>query len=1369
VPEDNLTANIDRSYGFVAINRGVVIQQFLAGMSTLPTHYSGYIQNFLTEYLGTDERPTPFGGRTHALNDLQEWLCDSHSPPYMLLASAAGRGKSALLVQWSANLLSNTNLDVVFVPISVRFGLSSAHVFFTAALARIAKIYGEEISNISSLPAEALQSMLHDYLNRKRPDGRCLLLIIDGIDEAADWNLGAYSFPVTPPDGIRILVSARETAGQSADDGWMQVLGWNKPGLAKQIGLGPLSADGICEVLKHAGFPTNGTQENLELVNALYRLTEGDPLLVKLYTDILRTEMRAGRSSQITFSEFAPGFEGYLDFFNQWWKDQKELWDPQRKGNSPLTDRLVGEFLACLSNALGPLTNKDITQLMPPELNITAFSLDAALRPLSRLVVGNGVDQGYSFSHSRMAVYFQRKYLDESVTRHWDDRFVCWGRGEVDGLITGSIRPEAFSQYLVQYFGAHLDRVNAGVEDYLFMITDAWRSVWAAHEFGHSGYLTDLERLHRVAEFSDQADISSGGKGRYIHAAIACALYRSSINGLYSRLNADLVWQLFVHGCWSSTQALAIARMLKPGLDKTALLLNLSGNFTEQEKQQISIEALNSTEEVEDSFKRARLLIQCAEHLTGVIQQRAILEAYASARRVTNSAIKGVLLRELAPYMTDPSPECLRSEALDLILSHPETETDNRSWGLAQVSEKLNEEERRLAFEVVQSFENETEKIKGTVALAQAGAELAKRLDVLAEIRKVESEALRGNLLLDLIPNLPDSTQPLIAAEAIHLLQTVEDAEERALKVLRAAVYLPEVERRETCSKVVSELLSNPEQIFHKKNFYEPLISAGHPEFGLQLARSFTGVDLAQGLVQVAPYLSETELQAACIEAFDIITKELIPRKPSMLSVFDHLSGIDLLLELGAYIPGSEYKKGLLLALEVSKGNWDEEKLVDALIELGKHQTATMCRKTSQAALNIAELIIEPKERVSRLFSLSENLPVQEKERAILAALAALQNIDDPKERAVILTKQIPSLPWNLRAQAVKDALESARSIQSGFDRTPALINLLPHLSNPELHRVRTEIQHLLSSLDAPHQARFYTLFANVDSSESPERFINRAQNAASQISLTKAGLIGEFFDFNIRMVARAGYTTQALKAARKLEDPFERAYLVEGIITNTSDVVRRRSLIREVLEISETLNDVFQRLWLLTGLVPLEAKFDRDDTLNLAEGLTMQLDDPLLQAAVMLNLALYSTPQKRRDMIEASCQLALQAQDKGEWPRALSHPWSYMLMLTNDPIRRMSARDVVMLNELDFYAMIKAMKEPKSHIIKGVIKLSEDLPRDQAAKLWYSALKKEATSGRGEVLDFVIETIPVIKTWTEEESIAKIVRSIQETKAMWQ
>jgi hypothetical protein len=70
-------------------------------------------QNFLTEYLGNEAHPVPFGGRDEALRMLDTWQTDT--TPYLLLAAPAGRGKSALLVRWLDSLKDREDLALAFV------------------------------------------------------------------------------------------------------------------------------------------------------------------------------------------------------------------------------------------------------------------------------------------------------------------------------------------------------------------------------------------------------------------------------------------------------------------------------------------------------------------------------------------------------------------------------------------------------------------------------------------------------------------------------------------------------------------------------------------------------------------------------------------------------------------------------------------------------------------------------------------------------------------------------------------------------------------------------------------------------------------------------------------------------------------------------------------------------------------------------------------------------------------------------------------------------------------------------------------------------------------------------------------------------
>ncbi len=48
------------------------------------------------------------------------------------------------------------------------------------------------------------------------------MLILDGVDEAADWDAGADLFPLSPPKGMRVIVAARNLAGDSDPSGWLR-------------------------------------------------------------------------------------------------------------------------------------------------------------------------------------------------------------------------------------------------------------------------------------------------------------------------------------------------------------------------------------------------------------------------------------------------------------------------------------------------------------------------------------------------------------------------------------------------------------------------------------------------------------------------------------------------------------------------------------------------------------------------------------------------------------------------------------------------------------------------------------------------------------------------------------------------------------------------------------------------------------------------------------------------------------------------------------------------------------------------------------------------------------------------------------------
>lgn len=86
----------------------------------------------------------------------------------------------------------------MFVPVSLRYDTASRAVFFAALAARLAYLFRERIPTGLIQNPDALQEKVSEYLRRPPSEGR-LLIILDGLDEATDWEIRPYLFRPSPP------------------------------------------------------------------------------------------------------------------------------------------------------------------------------------------------------------------------------------------------------------------------------------------------------------------------------------------------------------------------------------------------------------------------------------------------------------------------------------------------------------------------------------------------------------------------------------------------------------------------------------------------------------------------------------------------------------------------------------------------------------------------------------------------------------------------------------------------------------------------------------------------------------------------------------------------------------------------------------------------------------------------------------------------------------------------------------------------------------------------------------------------------------------------------------------------------------------
>jgi hypothetical protein len=485
------------------VNVNVHIEKLVTGLERLPTDYAARVQRFFEEYLGTPASPVPFGGRQEELAALDDWLADLAAPPYALLTAGAGRGKSALLAQWVQTLLAHDRARVVAIPISIRFGTALASVAFSALAVRLGEIYADPVKHVD-LSGNEWREVCSGYLRRSPPPGPPVVVILDGLDEAADWRAGPDLFPLTPPAGLRVIVSARYVVGDVDERGWLRRLGWDPPGRARSFALPVLTVEGVRDVLGAMGEPLDRLVPRVDVVGELSRVSQGDPLLVRLYVEALLPS--GDRSATLTpqdLPSIANGLEGY---FERWWGDQLRLWEAQ--GQDPLVEQAdVLHFLNLCAVALGPLSRDEIAAIANGGL-ASGLRLERVAAQVERFIIGDGKTQGYIFSHPRLGQFFCDKMI-ERERAEYEARFLSFGRRTLESLEAGTLEPSAAMSYAVQYFGAHLEQASASLRDFDALVTPSWFRAWEALTGTFSGFLNDVGRAWlraRTVELTTESD-----------------------------------------------------------------------------------------------------------------------------------------------------------------------------------------------------------------------------------------------------------------------------------------------------------------------------------------------------------------------------------------------------------------------------------------------------------------------------------------------------------------------------------------------------------------------------------------------------------------------------------------------------------------------------------------------------------------------------------------------------------------------------------------------------------------------------------------------------------------------------------------------
>jgi hypothetical protein len=356
--------------------------------------YRNKIELFLKDYLGTTDCPVPFAGRNEELDKLDRWLDAAGNDSYRLLLAPAGRGKSAMLARWALGLArrGDQRLLLVYLPVSSRHEINRFTVALPALAYHLREVLGLKDDGRHCQTADEWFGRIANLVGAflREPGDRRLVVVIDGLDEANGWHLDTGLFPPNGNSQLRVLVAACRQLDDPKGEAWLQQRGWHP---AAAIGLETLSWEGFQEVLWQMTGSLGYPGPNEALVDSLYRLTHGEPLLLKLYVqELWRPEEKEVGLKSEDLEGIRSGYEGFL---RAWLRSRAPFWEKSR----PHLEKVAYAVLQVLATKSVPLTLDDLLAALPRRARDRHELQECVLPVLRQFMLGDGRQQGYVLQH----------------------------------------------------------------------------------------------------------------------------------------------------------------------------------------------------------------------------------------------------------------------------------------------------------------------------------------------------------------------------------------------------------------------------------------------------------------------------------------------------------------------------------------------------------------------------------------------------------------------------------------------------------------------------------------------------------------------------------------------------------------------------------------------------------------------------------------------------------------------------------------------------------------------------------------------------------------------------------------------------------
>ena len=609
--------------------------------------YRGFITNFRQHYLAPVQMSAQaFGGRDAEFKRLDTWLFDADAPNRMLISGPTARGKSALLVHWTEGLKSDAAWSVVFVPISLRFGTDQPEVFYALLASQLASLLKEKLVSQTSDLKGYYQGIASDLLSEAGQQARYVLVVVDGLDEAQGSGFSPTVFPLVLPANIKVLVSARQQAGDHGCEGWLKRLDWQGRGMAAAENLAILNREAVVPILESVGLTKQA--QTAVLIDRLMVLSAGEPLLLALYAEDLKGVEEKGETPDVQILEgITPGFSAYFS----------RVFDAQLQTLEAGEQETIDTTLAVLAMALGPIEGTHLTDLVCElhGLRRPAAS-DRFVKPLKRWITGDGsTEHGFVLNHPKFGEYLREERFDPRMQDEVSQTFLGWGRSVATGLASNpnTLAPTYVLRHHVSYLS---QSAPISLSDIELLLSAGWMEAWVRLDINCVGYADSLlvasGAMNSCADYGEEAI-------RALRLKLRIGLSVGSVRSLGVRIPSELLAMALQEKLITLRQALTVADSQTPE-NRPGYLVALAENLPPSEFDTL----IADIHRMESAENRLHLLARLARHLRGQQREQIVGHVLTLLQSTVCALWRISVTAELVPALDDAQLDNVLSQIM---------------------------------------------------------------------------------------------------------------------------------------------------------------------------------------------------------------------------------------------------------------------------------------------------------------------------------------------------------------------------------------------------------------------------------------------------------------------------------------------------------------------------------------------------------------------------------------------------------------------------------------------------------------------------------------------------------------------------------